>query len=148
MYESEIRRFARLFVVIAKIVVNNPDEPAAPIGGGGFAEWVMIAVNGLRIKLGKSYRETYDLLSEMPGVLAELGLKRPPSYVTIYNWFKRVPTPRWRAVLRASATLSGHAAIDSTGFDRDRPSRYYAQRAPAPAATTPNGRTTATAPCR
>lgn len=54
---------------------------------------------------------------------------RPLSYVTIYNWFKRIPTPRWRAVLRASATLSGHVAIDSTGFDWDRPSRYYAQRA-------------------
>lgn len=58
MHESEIRRFARIFVVIAKSIVDNPDEPAVPTGGGGFAEWAMIAVNGLRIKLGKSYRET------------------------------------------------------------------------------------------
>jgi IS5 family transposase len=91
----------------------------------------MIGVNAIRIKLEKSYRETYDLLSEMPCVLSELGLSRPPSYVTIHNWFKRIPTQRWRAFLRASAEKRGrsHAAIDSTGFDRDRPSRYYAQRA-------------------
>ena len=114
-------------VATANTVVENPGESAAPVGGGGFAEWVMIAVNGLRLKLGTSYRETYDLLSEMPGVLAERGLVHLPSYVTIYNWFKRIP------------------ARPSVGTP---PSTSLASIVTGPAATTPNVLTTATAPCR
>lgn len=34
----------------------------------------------------------------------------------------------WRAFLFASAEKrTGHIAIDTTGFDRDQPSRYYAR---------------------
>lgn len=37
---------------------------------------------------------------------------------------------RWRAFLCASAEKrAGHGVIDVTGFDRDQPSRHYAQRA-------------------
>ncbi|SFL48531.1 hypothetical protein SAMN04487950_3919, partial [Halogranum rubrum] len=53
---SEIRLFTRNAVAKAKLVVANPDEPAAPAGGGGFAEWAMLALHALRIEFGKSYR--------------------------------------------------------------------------------------------
>lgn len=66
MNSSEIRLFARQSVIYAKSVVENPHEPAAPSRGGRFAEWTTIGVNAIRIKLEKSHRETYDLLSEMP----------------------------------------------------------------------------------
>jgi IS5 family transposase len=124
---SEIRLFTRNSVAKAKQVVANPDEPADPVGGGGFAEWAMLALHALRIELGKSYRVTIDLLSEMPGVLAEIGLTKLPHYTAFRDWFARIPMATWRAFLTVSVEAeSGHAAVDSTGFDRDQPSRHYA----------------------
>jgi hypothetical protein len=80
---SEIRRFIRVTVATAKSVVENPDEPTDPVRGGGFADWAMLTRHSLRIELGKSYRQTIDLLSGIPGVLDEVGyavasLHRPP----------------------------------------------------------------------
>mgnify|MGYP000610360892 CR=1 FL=1 len=126
---SEIRLFTRVTVAKSKSVVANPDEPADPEGGGGFAEWAMLTLHALRIELGKSYRVVVDLLSEMPGVLEEIGLTRLPHDTVLRTWFARIPTKTWRAFLGASAEKrTGHAAIDSTGFDRDQPSRHYANR--------------------
>ena len=53
---SEIRLFTRVTVAKAKAVVENPDEPADPERGGGFAEWAMLTLHALRIELAKSYR--------------------------------------------------------------------------------------------
>ena len=116
-------------VAKAKSGVANPDEPADPEGGDGFAEWAMLTVHTLRIELGKSYRVAVDLLSEMPGVFEEIGLTRLPHYTVLCMWFERIPTKTWHAFLGVSAEKrTGHAAIDSTGFDRDQPSRHYANR--------------------
>ena len=126
---SEIRLFTRVTVAKAKALVADPDEPADPERGGGFAEWAMLTLHALRIELGKSYRVAVDLLSEMPGVLEEIGLTKLPHYTVLRTWFVRIPTKTWRAFLGASAEKrTGHAAIDSTGFDRDQPSRHYANR--------------------
>jgi len=70
-------------VTKAKNVVENPDEPADPEGGGGFAEWAMLTLQALRIELGTSYRQTIDLLSEMPGILDEIGLTRLPHFTVL-----------------------------------------------------------------
>ena len=127
---SEIRLFTRESVTKAKEIVENPDEPADLERGRGFAEWVMLALHALRIELGKSYRQTIDLLSEMPGILEELGLTRLPHFTALRNSFKSISIQLWRAFLAASAEKrTGHAAVDATGFDRDQPSRHYAQRA-------------------
>ncbi len=70
----------------------TPDEPADPEGDGGFAKWAMLSLHALRIELGKSYRVAVDLLSEMPGVLEEIGLTRLPHYTVLRTWFARIPT--------------------------------------------------------
>jgi IS5 family transposase len=127
---SEIRLFTRESVTKAKEVVENPNEPADPERGGGFAEWAMLTLHALRIELGKSYRVTLDLLSEMPGLLDEIGLTRLPHFTAFRNTFATIPIDHWRAFLgRSAEKRSGHAAVDATGFDRDQPSRHYAQRA-------------------
>ncbi|ELZ21463.1 transposase IS4 family protein [Natrinema limicola JCM 13563] len=72
--------FTRECVTKAKDVVENPDEPADPEGGGGFAEWAMLTLQALRIELGKSSRQTIDLLSEIPGILEEISLTRLPHF--------------------------------------------------------------------
>lgn len=127
---SEFRLLTRESVSKAKSVVENPNEPADPEGGGRFADWAMLALQTLRVELGKSYRQTIDPLSEMPGILDEIGLTRLPHYTVLRDWFEKLPMETYRAFLGESAEKrTGHAAIDSTGFDRDHPSRYYAQRA-------------------
>ena len=70
---SEVCLFTRVTVAKARSVVSHPDEPASPAGVGGFAEWAMLTVHALRIELGKYYRIAVDLLSEMTGVLEEIG---------------------------------------------------------------------------
>ena len=99
---SEIRLFTRVTVAKAKAVVANPDEPATPFGVGGFAGWAMLTVHALRIELAKSYRVAVDLLSEMPGVLEEIGLTKLPYCTVFRTWFERIPTKTWRAFLGAT----------------------------------------------
>lgn len=86
---SEIRLFTRVTAAKAKSVVANPDEPADPERGRGFAEWATLTLHALHIELGKSYRVTVDLLSEMPGILEEIGLTRLPHYTVLRTWFER-----------------------------------------------------------
>ncbi|ELY69199.1 transposase (ISH1), partial [Natrinema pellirubrum DSM 15624] len=43
---------------LAKQHVDNPDEPAAPDGASGFAEWTQIAFILLHAELDKDFRET------------------------------------------------------------------------------------------
>ena len=89
----------------------------------------MLTLHTLRIELRKSYDVAVDLLSEMLSVLDEIGLTRLPHYTVLRTWFARIPTKTWRAFLGASAEKrTGHATIDSAGFDRDQPSRHYANR--------------------
>ena len=83
----------------AKAVVADPDEPADPEGGGGFAEWAMLTLQALRIELGKSYRQTIDLLSEMPGILEEIGLTRLPYFTVLRDWFETISVETYRAFL-------------------------------------------------
>ena len=96
---SEICLFTRVTVAKAKSVVANPDEPADPEGGGGFAEWAMLTVHALRIEVCKYYRVAVDLRSEMAGVLEEIGLIRLPHYTVLRTWFERILTATWRAFL-------------------------------------------------
>lgn len=111
------------------MIVAEPSEPAAPCGGGRFAEWTMLALHCVRVRLGRSYRETVDLLSEMPGILAELGLDRPPHFTTLCDWFKQLPMTHWRTLLALTGQQGPYAgAIDATGFSRGKISQHYAQR--------------------
>lgn len=63
----------------------------------------------------------------MPRVLDEIGLSWLPHYAILRVWFTRISTKTWRPFLDASAEKrTGHAAIDSTGFNHDQPSRHSA----------------------
>lgn len=50
----------------------------------------MLTLYSLRIELGKSYRRTLDLLSEMPIVLAEIGLIWLLHSTTFCDWFEAI----------------------------------------------------------
>jgi hypothetical protein len=81
---SEIRLFIRVTVAKDKLVVATPEEPASSFEVGGFSELAMLSAHALHIDLGKSYHITVDLLSEMPGILEEIGFNRFP-HCTIFH---------------------------------------------------------------
>ncbi|TMT81729.1 IS5 family transposase [Haloterrigena sp. H1] len=108
---------------------KHAGEPAS----GGFARWVHVVLHCFRLEEGHSYRETPNRLKYMTEVRDVLGLDREdlPDYSTIYKSFDRLKMWVWRALLRVSAQQhpqSGHAALDSTFFDRRRSSSYFRQR--------------------
>ncbi|RQG89381.1 IS5 family transposase [Natrarchaeobius chitinivorans] len=130
---SKISRFTGKVVTLAKSAVGGRGESAAPQGGGGFADYAVVSLHCLRIYLEKSYREALDLLSEMPQILAEIGLEKAdlPDHSTLVKAFDRIKMAVWRVVLRLSAQLhepSGHAAMDATFFDRENASKHYCRR--------------------
>jgi len=71
---SKVSRFTGKVVTLAKSAVGGRGESAAPKGGGGFADYAVASLHCLRILPEKSYREALDLLSEMPQILAKIGL--------------------------------------------------------------------------
>ena len=131
--QTLISRFTERCVWIAKRVADDTDEPAAPEGGGGFPDYVMIPLHCLRIYLDTSYRMTIDLLKEMPRICRELGLEPAdlPHCSTLCLAFKRLEMTICRVLLRQSAQLHDTgdiAAIDATYFDRSPASRRYCRR--------------------
>jgi len=50
----------------------------------------MLTLQTLRIELGRSYRQAIDLLSEIPGILDEVGLLRPPHFTIFPDWFEKI----------------------------------------------------------
>ena len=130
---SKISRFTSKAVTLAKNAVGGRGEVAAPEGGGGFADYAVVSLHCLRIYLAKPYREALDLLSEMPQILAEIGLEKAdlPDHSTLVKAFDRLKMAVWRVLLRLSAQLhepSGHAAMDATFFDREHASKHYCRR--------------------
>nr|CAA41879.1 unnamed protein product [Halobacterium salinarum] len=57
-------------------------EAKSPPEGGALADYAIVSLHCLRVYLEKSYRETLDLLSEMPHILAEIASTRPISPTT------------------------------------------------------------------
>ncbi|SEP06414.1 hypothetical protein SAMN05216388_103020, partial [Halorientalis persicus] len=68
-------RFTEEMVSLAKSYCDNPDEAAAPEGGGSFAEYAMISLHGLRIFLDETYKMTIDRLEVMRPILEIIGLE-------------------------------------------------------------------------
>jgi len=108
---------------------KHAGEPAS----GGFARWVHVVLHCFRVEEEYSYRETPNRLEYMAELreLLDLDQDELPDYTTIYKSFDRLKMWVWRALLRVSAQQhpqSGHAALDSTFFDRRISSSYYRQR--------------------
>ncbi len=108
-------------------------NPPPRRGGGGFADYAVVSLHCLRIYLEKSYREALDLLSEMPQMLAKIGLDAAalPDHSMLVEPFDRIKMWVCRVLLRLSAQLhepSGHVAIDATFFDHENASKYNCRR--------------------
>lgn len=129
---SQLARFSGQVVSLAKKAVGDP-APALRPGEGGYADWVIIALHGLREYLDHTYRQLMDVLQEMPGIASKLELTSEdlPDFTTVSHAKERLEMRIWRVLLRLSAALheTGDVqAIDASGFDRNAASRRYAKR--------------------
>ena len=130
---SKLARFTGRVVSLAqKAVVGDPASAFEP-GESGYADWIIVALHGLREYLGHSYRQLLDVLQEMPRIVSKLGLEvsELPDFTTVCTRMKDLEMSLWRVLLRLSADLheTGEVqAIDATGFDRRAASRRYARR--------------------
>jgi IS5 family transposase len=120
-------------VSLAKKAVGDKPAPAVQKGDGGYADWVIVALHGLREYLGHSYRQLLDVLHEMPRIVAKLDLveSEMPDFTTVCARMQDLEMALWRVLLRLSADLHEPGdvqAIDATGFDRRAASRRYAKR--------------------
>ena len=102
-------------------------------GGGGFTDAAMISVHYLRIYLGTTYRMTINLLTEMPQITREIGLKPAdlPHPFTLCLAFDRIEMAVCRTLLQQSAELhdtGSIGAIDATFFERSPASRSYCNK--------------------
>ncbi|MFB6198819.1 MAG: IS5/IS1182 family transposase, partial [Halobacteriaceae archaeon] len=71
---SNVSRFTSKVVSLANKAVGDGHEAPGQKGEGGFADWVIVGLHGLREYLGYPYRRLMDVLHEMPGVVAKFGL--------------------------------------------------------------------------
>lgn len=120
-------------IEFAKKTVDDPEEPAAPEGGGGFSKWAQIAMLLIKERRGYSYEEIAEIIQEMERVRELFGLSRSetPCHVSLWNWYQELTMEVWRRLLRYSAEIagiSGHAAIDASGFEREQASSHYRYR--------------------
>jgi IS5 family transposase len=102
-------------------------------GDGGYADWVIIALHGLKEHLGHPYRQLMDVLSEMPRVARRLGLSLDtlPHFTMVCHAKEWLYMPNWRRFLALTGDLHDLGevqAIDASGFDRIAASRTYAKR--------------------
>jgi len=130
---SKLARFTKRCVGLSQKAVGNDREPPVKKGDGGYADWVIIALHGVREYLDHTYRQLMDVLREMPRILDELGLSEAelPDFTTVCHAKQELKMKLWRVLLRLSASLHEFGevqAIDATGFGRRAVSRHYGKR--------------------
>jgi IS5 family transposase len=131
--QTKLARFTRTFVSLAQKAVVGVPAPAVQKGEGGYADWVIVSIHGLKVYLDHPYRRLLDVLHEMPRICRMLDLEphQLPDFTTVCARMQPLKMSIWRDVLRLSASLQDTGeiqAIDATGMDRVATSRHYANR--------------------
>lgn len=82
-------------------------RPTYEPGGNDYADWVIVAVHGLREYLDHPYRRLLDVLHEMSRMVEKLGLAvaRIPDFYTMCVRKQQLKVLIWRIMLRLSAEL-------------------------------------------
>ena len=130
---SRLSRFTDRLVTLSKRAVSGNPEPAVEKGNGGYADWVIVVIHGVREYLDLPYRRLLDVLHEMHDITEKMGFETNelPDFTTVCVRKQELKMEVWRTLLRLSADLhdTGEVqAIDATGFDRHSASRHYANR--------------------
>ncbi|WP_256533372.1 IS5 family transposase [Halovivax cerinus] len=130
---TKIARFTKQVVSLSQKAVAGAPRPAFQPGEGGYADWVIVTIHGLKTYLDLPYRRLLDVLAEMPRISRILDLEPAelPDFTTVCARMQPLKMPIWRDFLRLSAQLHDTGdiqAIDATGMDRIAASQHYAKR--------------------
>lgn len=130
---TKLARFTSRCVRLSQEAVANGDAPPLAEGKGGYADWIIVAIYGLREYLDHPYRRLLDVLAEMHGIVEALGLTvdELPDFTTVCTRKQELVMAVWRVLLRESAALHDRGevqAIDSTSFAQRSSSYNYAKR--------------------
>ena len=130
---SKLARFTERCVALSQKAVGSDPDPPIKKGEGGYADWVIIAIHGLREYLDHTYRQLLDVLRELPDIVSMLGLSvdEPPDFTTVCSRKQDLKMNVWRTLLGLSADLfdSGEIqAIDSTSIAHRSSSHNYSKR--------------------
>ena len=72
---SRLSRFTDRLVTLPKRAVSGDPLSAVKKGDGGYADWVIVVIHGLREYLDLPYRRLLDILLEMHGIVEKLNLE-------------------------------------------------------------------------
>jgi IS5 family transposase len=130
---SKLARFTQKVVSLAQKAVVGNAKPPVQRGDGGYADWVIVSIHGLKTYPDLPYRRLLDVLFEMPRIDRILGLEPSelPDFTTVCSRMQDLQMPLWREFLRLSAELHETGdiqAMDATGVDRIAASQHYAKR--------------------
>ena len=130
---SKLARFTERCVQLSQKAVGCGSQVPLKKGRGGYADWVIVAIHGLREYLDLPYRRLLDVLSEMPRITGKLGLSvdELPDFTTVCTRKQDLKMGVWRKLLRRSTDLFEFGeiqAIDSTSLAYRVASRNYAKR--------------------
>lgn len=130
---SRLSRFTDRLVTLTKYAVSGNPAPSVKKGDGGYADWIIIVIQGLREYLDLPYRQLLDVLHEMHDIVEkmDLNISELPDFTTVCARKQQLKMAIWRTLLRLSADLhdTGEVqAIEATGFDRHSASHHYANR--------------------
>jgi len=130
---TQLARFTSKCVDLSQKSVVGEPQPPLQTGGGGYADWVIVAIHCLREYLDQPYRRLLDILHEMPQITAKLGLSvdELPDLTTVCTRKQDLKMRIWRVLLRLSASpheFDDVQAIDSTSLAYRSSSYNYAKR--------------------
>lgn len=82
---SRLSRFTDRLVTLSKRAVSGNPEPAVEKGNGGYADWVIVVIHGVREYLDLPYRRLLDVLHEMHDITEKMGFETNelPDFTTV-----------------------------------------------------------------
>ena len=106
--QTKIARFTNRVVSLAQKAVAGEPKPAYEPGDSGYADWVIIALHGLREYLYHPYRRLMDVLYEIPRIVGILGLE-PSELPDFSTRLHTVSTTQDASLARPAAAVGGAA---------------------------------------
>jgi hypothetical protein len=88
--QTKLARFTKRVVTLAQKAVVGNAKPALQRGDGGYADWVIVSIHGLKMSPNLPYRRLLNVLYEMPRIGRILGLDPTelPDFTDLYQQAK------------------------------------------------------------
>lgn len=124
--ESRLKKFTSAVLGMAR---KSMPEYSSKFSRKDFTLHQHCAMLCLKVRTRQKFRESVELLSEMPEICNILGIEKIPHYTTLDKAFLRMQNALFMILLYLSAGEAKDCSIDGTGFDRRHASKHYVKRA-------------------